>query len=207
VGSAIDYWSGFLSALRLSALEKNRWLREMFDTIFFDRDGVINEVVLRDGVVSSPRKIEEFSLRADFIAVYEQIAKLDLNCFVVSNQPDVRRHLLSEQALSAMTDQLSKFRFKEIIYCKHDNEDNCLCRKPKPGMLDYLIDKYNIDRSRALFVGDSEKDVLAGSLAGVKTVFFRQKHNRPGPHSDCSPDFIVDTLDEILGIINKSKNL
>jgi D-glycero-D-manno-heptose 1,7-bisphosphate phosphatase len=173
------------------------------DTVFFDRDGVINEVVLRAGLVSSPRTLDEFRLRPDFISAFQQINNFDLSLFVVSNQPDVSRGLLSQAALTEMTESLQeRFKFKEVVYCVHDNQDQCLCRKPKPGMLNYLVEKYAIDRAKAIFIGDSAKDVLAGSAAGIRTVYLRQFYNQP---SGCQPDFVVDSLEEILAIIDGNK--
>lgn len=172
----------------------------MVNTVFFDRDGVINEVVLRAGLVSSPRSYDEFRLRHDFVATFEKIRNRDINFFVVSNQPDVSRGLLSSDALAEMTQLLQeRFKFKEVVYCLHDNDDQCLCRKPKPGMLNYLVEKYAIECGRAIFIGDSAKDVLAGSAAGIRTIYLRQKYAQL---SGCQPDFIVDSLAEILPIID-----
>lgn len=171
----------------------------MIDTIFFDRDGILNEIVFREGKVSSPRTVEEFRLRSDFIVTYQQLSDFDLEFFICSNQPDISRSLLDKAALNAMTATIeSNFRFKEIVYCEHDDHHQCLCRKPKPGMLNYLIEKYDIDCSRSIFVGDSEKDLLAGAAAGVRTVYLRQHYNQL---RGCQADYIVDSLKEILAII------
>jgi len=172
----------------------------MVNTVFFDRDGVINEVVLRAGLVSSPRSFDEFRLRHDFVATFEKIRNRDISFFVVSNQPDVSRGLLSPATLAEMTQLLQeRFKFKEVVYCMHDNHDQCLCRKPKPGMFNYLVEKYALESARAIFIGDSAKDVLAGSAAGIRTIYLRQKHDQL---SGCQPDFIVDSLAEILPIID-----
>jgi D-glycero-D-manno-heptose 1,7-bisphosphate phosphatase len=183
----------------LTCLKPKETVGPLLDTIFFDRDGVINEVVLQNGEVSSPRTPDQFHLRSDFITTYDQLPLSQLSLFVVSNQPDVSRGLLSEDALDAMTKELeTRFQFKEVLCCMHDNHHNCLCRKPKPGMLNYLIKKYGIDRSRSVLIGDSKKDILAGAAAGIMTIYLRQDYNQvPG----CEPDYIIDSLQEILGII------
>jgi phosphoglycolate phosphatase-like HAD superfamily hydrolase len=64
------------------------------------------------------------------------------------------------------------------------------------------VEKYAIDRAKAIFIGDSAKDVLAGSAAGIRTVYLRQFYNQP---SGCQPDFVVDSLEEILAIIDGNK--
>lgn len=173
------------------------------DSVFFDRDGVINEVVLRAGVVSSPRTIDEFCLRPDFISAFQKIRMFGCRFFVVSNQPDVSRGLLSEVVLAEMTEQLEeRFKFKEVVYCLHDDHQKCLCRKPRPGMLNYLVEKYAIDRDQAIFIGDSARDILAGSAANIRTVYLRQSHNQSVHSLLCQPDFVVDNLEEVLSILD-----
>lgn len=164
----------------------------MIETIFFDRDGIINEVVWRGETVSSPRQFTEFKLRQEFIDFYEAIDNLNLNMFVVSNQPDVARSLLAEKELAMMNElMLKRFRFKEIVYCRHDDAVGCACRKPKPGMLEQLIAKYKIDRHTAIMIGDSWKDIAAGKAAQLRTVYLRQSYN---VSMQCQPDIVIENL-------------
>lgn len=168
------------------------------ETIFFDRDGVINDVVLRGSLVSAPRNLDEFHIREDFSALYRSLPPA-LNLFVVSNQPDIARGLLPIKVLEQMHNRLqSGFSFKEIVYCLHDNADDCQCRKPKPGMIVDLLTKYGLTINKAIIVGDSEKDILAGQAAGIKTAYFKQDYN-PRPRSN--PDFVINTLNDMLKII------
>jgi D-glycero-D-manno-heptose 1,7-bisphosphate phosphatase len=170
----------------------------MLNTIFLDRDGVINEVVLREGVVSSPRSLDEFAIRPEFIEFHEQLEPDRFNLFVISNQPDVARELLDPLELAAMTAGLERFNFREIVYCLHDDRQQCQCLKPKPGMITSLLDKHGLDKSQSILIGDSKKDILAGQAAGIRTVYLKQAYNQqPG----CQPEYIVDSLREILGII------
>ncbi len=46
-----------------------------YKNIFLDRDGVINEVVIRDNLISSPRNVSEFRFRNDFLNFIENIDK------------------------------------------------------------------------------------------------------------------------------------
>src|SRR6185437_7759938 len=107
--------------------------------LFLDRDGVINEIVMRGDVVSSPRSLYEFNIRPEFEQFHEELQGRNLNLFVVSNQPDVSRRLLPESILADMTALLDRFAFKEIVYCIHDDSHGCQCRKPKPGMITRLL--------------------------------------------------------------------
>jgi len=172
----------------------------LIETIFFDRDGIINDIVLRDNLVSSPRNIKEFHIKEEFITFYAKLSK-SLNLFVVSNQPDISRCLTAEDDLLAMNSELYKqFSFKEITYCPHDNKDNCECRKPKPGMINQMISKYGLSKSNSIIVGDSNKDILAGQAAGIKTIYWQQYYNLI---PNCKPDFVIQKLSDMLGILKQ----
>ena len=169
------------------------------NTIFFDRDGVINNVVIRDIGVSAPRVFSEFEILSEFENFHAATSALPLKRFVVSNQPDVSRNLLPAAELDKMTDELkARFAFDEVMYCTHDNHHECSCRKPKSGMITHLLQKYNLDSKRCILIGDSYKDVLAGQGAGVTTILVRRDYN---PNQQCRPEFIVDNLREVLNII------
>jgi D-glycero-D-manno-heptose 1,7-bisphosphate phosphatase len=170
-------------------------------TIFFDRDGIINDVILRNNAISSPRNLSEFRIKDEFITFYKQLPKT-LNLFVVSNQPDITRQLLSVEVLEHMHDQLkAQCLFKEILYCPHDNANNCACRKPKPGMINSLLFKHQLKAEESIIIGDSEKDILAGQAAGIQTIYWRQYYN---PIRGCKPHFVIDKLSDMLGIIGHS---
>ena len=94
------------------------------------------------------------------------------NFFVVSNQPDIARNIMSIDVLKEIDAMLlSRFTFNEILYCIHDDGDNCNCRKPKPGMITNTLVKYNLLANESVIIGDSWKDIECGKNAGVHTVF------------------------------------
>ena len=73
----------------------------MNKALFLDRDGVINEVVFRNGEPSSPRKIEEFIVEQSTINIINECSKEYL-IFIVSNQPDVKRGKIDIKELVKM---------------------------------------------------------------------------------------------------------
>ncbi len=114
----------------------------MIKTLFLDRDGIINEIVMRDGTVSSPRTVAEFVLRPDFLEFYKRLESTSLTLFVVSNQPDVSRGFIAKDDLEQIVDSMkSRFKFTEILHCIHDDSDACDCRKPKPGMSSGVLER------------------------------------------------------------------
>jgi D-glycero-D-manno-heptose 1,7-bisphosphate phosphatase len=134
----------------------------------------------------------------EFVEFYERLPKHKVKLFVISNQPDVKRNLLESNELTLMDQQLKRqFSFDEIVYCTHDDSDCCECRKPKPGMIISLLQKHGLQRDRAIFVGDSKKDVGAGKAAGVTTVYVRRGYNPDA----AGAEFTVDSLREILDIV------
>ena len=50
-----------------------------------------------------------------------------------------------------------------IYYCPHRPDENCACRKPKPGLLIKASDEYNIEFEKSYFVGDSDSDMQAAN--------------------------------------------
>ncbi len=156
---------------------------------------------MRDNAPASPRHLSEFRIKDEFIGLYKQLPA-KLNLFVVSNQPDIARKLMGTDALESMHSQLKKeFAFKEILYCPHDNADNCECRKPKPGMISKLLSKYDLMPDNSILIGDSAKDILAGYAAGIKTIYWQQDYN---PLIACKPNFVIDKLSDMLDIIGHS---
>ncbi len=79
-----------------------------------------------------------------------------------------------------MQEELENKRAKidAIYYCPHNDEDNCNCRKPKPGLILKAAKKWNISLARSIAIGDSEIDAQAASRAGcgiIVTVDFTKK--------------------------------
>jgi len=57
-----------------------------------------------------------------------------------------------------------------IYVCPHGWNDQCSCRKPKPGMLFQAQRDFDLDLSRTCFIGDDDRDIEAGLAAGTPTV-------------------------------------
>jgi len=146
--------------------------------IFLDRDGVINEVIIRDGVISSPRSFNQFKYREDFLEFRNKIIS-NQNFFVVTNQPDISRKLLRKEDLEKMHHKIQTENtfITEIVACIHDDHQKCNCRKPKPGMIHSLIKKHNLDYSSCLLIGDSIKDIQAAKSAGIDYYLLETEYN------------------------------
>ncbi len=155
-----------------------------YKNIFLDRDGVINSIVQRNDVISSPRSIKEFKIRDDFVMFSNNLKEKGFLFFVCTNQPDISRNLLDLNELKKMHAVIEGFiDLTEIVYCPHDDYDSCLCRKPLPGMINSMITKYNLKREECLIIGDSYKDISAGNNAHIDTCLLETIYNK---HVKCA---------------------
>jgi D-glycero-D-manno-heptose 1,7-bisphosphate phosphatase len=158
--------------------------------VFLDRDGVLNEIVERDGRVESPRLLSELRVTADAREAVSRLRQAGLHVFVVTNQPDLARGLLPAAELEAMMDVLrTNVGFDDVAVCPHVDSDQCDCRKPRPGMLLQLAARWRVDPARSWMVGDTWRDMDAGRAAGCRTVLLRTWYNR-----DVHGDTVVDSL-------------
>jgi len=152
----------------------------MMKNVIFDRDGIINEVVIRNGIPSSPWKKKEFHFRDEIFEVVDKIHLQGCQIFVASNQPDISRGNLLESDLNYFNELISsrlKIPSKNIYVCKHDNHHKCECRKPKPGMLKQILSDFNLRIEETCFVGDSFKDLEAANSIGMNFFYLRTCYN------------------------------
>lgn len=157
--------------------------------VFLDRDGVLNEIVMRDGQPASPRTLEQLRLAPDIAAV-DRLAEAGYLLFIATNQPDVARGLIDTGTLDRMFAAIrGRVRIDDVRVCVHEDADGCECRKPKPGMLLDLARHWHVDLARSCMVGDMWRDVAAARAAGCRSVLIRREYNR-----DAAPDVAVDTL-------------
>jgi len=135
--------------------------------VILDRDGVIN--VDSDAFIKSPD---------EWVAIpgsLEAIARLNQSGYrvaIASNQSGIGRGLFDMAALNAMHQKMNRAvaavggRIDAVFFCPHTAEDQCDCRKPRPGMLQQIIDRFEIDPEITPVVGDSLRDLQAGAALG-----------------------------------------
>ena len=176
----------------------------MNKAIFLDRDGVINRGFVVNGKSYAPRRIEDFKLLP---YVKESIKKLINNGFliiIVTNQPDISNGLLSLDVLHLMHNKLrKKLAVTDIYFCPHSKNENCECRKPKPGMIVAAAKKYKINFSKSFLVGDRASDIEAGKKVGCRLIFINRNYKEPKP---ISQEKTVNNLKRATHYILKNKN-
>lgn len=164
--------------------------------VFFDRDGVLNDVVVRDGESGSPRSLEEFRPAVDLPAVL-RLGQAGLLVFIISNQPDAARGHVTPSVLLMMVERIrSLVPVDDFRICMHDDADDCDCRKPNPGMIFDLAHFWRVDLDRSFVVGDTWRDIEAARAAGCRSILLRRPYN-----SGVVADAYADTLDAAVALV------
>jgi D-glycero-D-manno-heptose 1,7-bisphosphate phosphatase len=143
------------------------------DTLFLDRDGVVN--VKLDGRYVQNADEFEFMPGAE-----NAIAKLSIifkRILIVTNQQGIAKGIMSANDLNTLHQyMLQQLKVKggvieKIYYCPHLVAANCSCRKPNPGMIQQaIIDFPTIKIEESYLIGDSDSDIIAGDKMGLNTI-------------------------------------
>ena len=168
--------------------------------IFLDRDGVINKEV------DYLYKLGDFEFIEGIFEACNYIQKLGYSLIIVTNQSGIARGFFSENDFHVinnwMIDQFSQnnVNILDVFFCPHSNKSNCECRKPKSGMLIEAKNKHNINMGESWMIGDSERDIIAANLAGIKnTIQVRSGHKIDEKKSKAK--FLINSIQQSQDII------
>jgi D-glycero-D-manno-heptose 1,7-bisphosphate phosphatase len=163
--------------------------------VFLDRDGVLNQPVVRDGKPYPPASVDQLKLYPDAAAALARLKGAGYLLLVVTNQPDVARGTTERAAVEAIDNAIgAALGVDDFFVCWHDDADGCECRKPKPGLLIEGAERHGIDLSRSFLIGDRWRDIDAGAAAGCRTVLIDRGYRERAPQN--APDFRAQSLDE-----------
>jgi D-glycero-D-manno-heptose 1,7-bisphosphate phosphatase len=135
--------------------------------VILDRDGTINYD--RDDYVKSP---EEWQPMPQALEAIARLNHAGWHVVVVTNQSGLGRGLFDVATLNAMHAKMNKLlaaaggRVDAVFYCPHSPDEACGCRKPLPGLLEQIGERYGIDLKGVPCVGDSLRDLQAGQAVG-----------------------------------------
>jgi D-glycero-D-manno-heptose 1,7-bisphosphate phosphatase len=175
----------------------------MKKAVFLDRDGVVNEVVMREGKPFPPSSAEEMRISEGTLEALRRLKERGFLLVVVTNQPDVARGRQTRETVEAMHQRLrSELPLDDILTCYHDDADDCECRKPRPGLLIKAAEKHGIDLRHSYMIGDRWRDSDAGANAGCKTVLIERGYRERAPQFP--PDIRVWSLPEAVDWILKT---
>ena len=143
----------------------------MRPAVFLDRDGVLNEPVVREGKPYPPTDPAALVLCEGAREALEALRRSGFVLVVVTNQPDIARGTTRQAVVDATNARLrEQLPLDDVLVCPHDDRDGCDCRKPKPGLLRRGARVHGLDLRRSYLVGDRWRDVEAGAAAGCRTI-------------------------------------
>lgn len=180
--------------------------------IFLDRDGtLIKQVDLL-------HRAEDLELLPFSASAVKKINDSDFLCFLVTNQPVVARNLCDIDMVNKIHNKLEtllgRYRayLNDISFCPHhpdkgfpeerpDFKIDCECRKPRTGMIEELVKKYNVDIASSWFIGDTTTDIQTGINAGLKTILVMTGNGGKDGKFNVSPDFVFDNIEDAVDYI------
>ena len=132
------------------------------------------------------------------LAAIARLNQAGYRVVVATNQSGIGRGLFETDTLIAIHAKMNKAlalfggRIDAIFFCPHTNDDNCECRKPKPGMLKEIAARFNADLTGVPAVGDSMRDLQAARAVGAQPILVRTgKGNKTVHDPALTPDIPI----------------
>ncbi|MFN5049030.1 D-glycero-beta-D-manno-heptose 1,7-bisphosphate 7-phosphatase [Roseateles sp.] len=135
--------------------------------VILGRDGTINQY--RDDHVKSTDELQPLP------GALEAVARLNhagWHTVMATNQPGIGRGLLDMASLNAVHMRLAQLlaekggRLDAVFFCPHTPEDGCACRKPLPGLIEQIGERFGVDLAGVHMVGASLRDLQTAQAAG-----------------------------------------
>lgn len=167
--------------------------------VFLDRDGVLNEAVVRDRKPYPPSSLTQLRLLPGVVDACAKLRRLGYELVVITNQPDIARGTQTLAEVERMHAYLlDTLPLSEIVMCPHDDAEDCACRKPRPGMLFDAADRLNLELARSFCIGDRWRDIEAARRAGVRAIHIDWHYDERKAEG---ADAVVSSLDQAVPVI------
>lgn len=173
--------------------------------IILDRDGVINED--SDEFIKTP---EEWHPIAGSLAAIARLNQAGYRVVIATNQSGLARGLLTIDDLNAIHNKFLHSlageggQIQGIFYCPHGPKEKCDCRKPLPGLLKQISERFYADLLGVPCIGDSLRDLQSAAAVGARPILVKTgKGERTLVHPDLDPSIPIynnlsDAVDALL---------
>ncbi len=145
-------------------------MEDKIKVAFLDRDGTIVKEYDDEGWINRT----EPEILYGSIEALKQMNDLGYKIIIITNQGLINKGLIKLEEYNKFNDNLleelnkNNIEILDIFYCPHTKEENCECKKPKPGMILKASEKYNIDMSKSFMAGDTSADEGIAKYFGLK---------------------------------------
>jgi D-glycero-D-manno-heptose 1,7-bisphosphate phosphatase len=152
--------------------------------VILGRDGVLNQ--FREGHVTAP---EEWVPVPGALEALARLNHAGWHVVVATNQSGIGRSMIDMSTVNAVHAHMNRQlqlvggRIDAVFLCPHTPEDDCACRKPKPGLMLDIARRYGVDIAQIPMVGDTARDLLAAAAAGCEPHLVRS-----GRAADLTPE-------------------
>ena len=158
----------------IGSWERMKLTEEFFrekKVVFLDRDGTLNVRPPKAQYVTDPAGFVWLDKAKEAVKYLR-----DKGCeiYLISNQPGIARGLMTVEQLESINNKMCDdlkcigAGIDGIYFCPHGWDDDCECRKPKPGMLYQAQRDHSLDLTKCILIGDDERDIAAGQAAELK---------------------------------------
>jgi len=196
----------------------------MNKAFFFDRDGVLNNMVYRHeeeyGTMMdcAPLNTSELEINKNAKKIIDYTKNKGFFPIIITNQPDyLKKNILLktyEDITTKLCQELELDR-SQILECFHKEGFSleCKCRKPAPGLFLMAKGLYNLNLKQSWMLGDSWKDIKAAENAGIEnTVFLKRgalqgknignkEHEIKMLQLKLKPKYFINNLLELIDIL------
>ena len=176
--------------------------------VFLDRD---KTVLIPKGDDNYIYRVGDFYIPDEFTNSLKKLAENCFKLFIITNQGRVAKGYQTEEDVVSVHDYMDNYfnshgiKFTEFAYCPHNPDGtiypyniSCECRKPKTGLIDEMVEKYDLDREKSWMVGDSRRDIIAGNNAGLKTILVQTGYFFNLEEADFIEKDLSSAIDRIL---------
>lgn len=170
--------------------------------VFIDRDGTIGGT----GHFIHPNDFQLFDGVAEAI---EKLRQAGIKIFAFTNQHRISRNQATKEEFAQ---QFKDFGFDDWFICPHSDNDACLCKKPKPGMLLEAAQRYSLDLSKCVVIGDvGSTDMLAAHAVGAMKILVKTGWGNDSllkyrdKWAEARPDYVADDFIKAVDWILDSK--
>jgi histidinol-phosphate phosphatase family protein len=188
-------------------LELMRKLLSPRKILLLDRDGTLHLRAPRGEYIAQWKDVQ---LLPEAIDGLRALALKGFTFVVISNQAGIGRGVISEQDVHTVNENIQKY-FQSIgveilafYICPHHWDDNCRCRKPRPGLFFDCADDYDLRLDRVLYIGDDPRDCEAAKNAGTRCLYVGEKKELIGGEFEHQKTYsgILGALPDIIDAYN-----